>query len=173
VLRVLALAGLAVLGSGCSVKVRPAAIVPQGFAPQHQHPYSVMVDTTGTEGDEIITATLINGNDLSTGLERAISESKLFASVVRSSQADYHLEVEAKATAPAAAVTVTTRVGGAWKLTSLKTGKVVFDQFVTAEATKTLGDAFVGTTRVRMSLEAATQAFLRDGLERLGRLQLE
>jgi hypothetical protein len=169
----LILACLSLAGTGCSVKARPAAMVPDHLQLERRHPYSVMIDTVGTEGDEIITATLVNGNDLAAALERAITESKLFSSVVRSSAADYRLQVEAKATAPAAGINMTSRVGGAWKLTHQKSGKVVFDDFVTAEATKTMGDAFVGTTRVRLAIEEAAQSFVREGLMRLGRLKLE
>jgi len=168
-----ALTAVTLVSSGCSVRARPEAMLPDQFQLLHHHQASVMIDTTGTEGDEILTPTLINANDLSATLERAVTESKLFASVVRSSQADYHLEVEAKATAPGGGLGITCRVGGAWKLTRQKSGKVVFDEFVTAEATKSIGDAFVASDRIRLALEAAAQSFIRDVLQRIGRLQLE
>lgn len=158
--------------SGCSVKARPAGMVPEQLSVRHHHPYSVMIDTVGTEGDGIMTATLVTGNDLGEALEHAIRSSQLFASVVRSSQADYHLDVEAKAQAPGAGFDMSVRVGGAWKLTDQKARKVIFDEFVTAQATKTMSDAFVGTTRVRIAMEAAMQAFIRDGIQRLDRLSL-
>lgn len=157
-----------IIGAGCSIKVRPTAVVPDQLQLEHHHQASVMIDTTGTEGEIII-----NANDLNTALERAITESKLFASVVRSSQADYHLEVEAKATAPWWGFDMTCRVGGTWKLTRQKSGKVIFDEFVTAEATKTVGDAFAARTRILLALEAASEAVVRDGLQRIGRLHLE
>jgi len=163
---------LCTVATGCSVRVEPLAIVPDQIQLQRHHPYSVMIDTVGTEGDEIITPTLIAGNDFREALERAISESKLFASVVRNSQADYHLEVEAKGTAPVAGFNMTCRVGGAWKLTEQNSGRIVFDEFLTAKATKGVGDAFVGATRVRLALEEASQAFILEGLQRLGRLEL-
>jgi hypothetical protein len=173
------LAAVTLVGAACSVSTaRPAAMMPDQIELLHHHQASVMIDTTGTEGNEIlefhlVTPVRINANDLSTTLERTVTETKLFGSVVRGSQADYHLEVEAKVTAPGGGFNVTCRVGGTWKLTRQKSGAVVFDEFVTAEATKSIRDAFDATERIRLAVEAAAQAFIRDGLQRIGRLQLE
>src|SRR5206468_11492572 len=112
------------------------------------------------------TQTLIGSDDLAAALERAIMQNGIFTTVVRSSNADYKLYVEAKATAPGAGFNMTVRVGGTWRLADLRTGQVVFDEFVNASDHKTVGEALVGTTRLRLATEAATQAFIRDGLQR-------
>lgn len=152
--------------TGCSYRARPTAMIPDQVAVVHRHAGSVMLNTVGTESwDE----TLINGDEFAAALERAIVQSGVFATVVRSSQADYRLYVEAKATRSG---NVTAHVGGTWRLTNMRSGKVVFDEFITATAHKTIGDALVGMTRVQLAVEAATQAFIRDGLERLSRLEL-
>lgn len=163
---------VAALTAGCSVKARPTAMIPEQVRVEHQDAGSVLLETVGTHGDEILTATLIDGDDFAAALERAIVSSGVFKTVLRSSEADYKLYVEAKATAPAAGFNMTVRIGGAWRLTDQRSRKVLFDEFVTSSATKGVGDAFAGTTRLRLTTEAAAQAFIREGIERLSRRQL-
>src|SRR5216117_4018138 len=107
-------------------------MLPGGLELAHHYAGSVMLETMGTEGDGFFTQTLIGSDDLAAALERAIMQNGIFTTVVRSSNADYKLYVEAKATAPGAGFNMTVRVGGTWRLADLRTGQVVFDEFVNA-----------------------------------------
>jgi hypothetical protein len=165
---------LLVLLAGCSVAARPAAMVPDTVAaarPAGARP-SVALDVTGTEGDEIVNATLIRTRDFQQALGDALVRSGLFT-IATNGTPDYRLRVEAKASAPAAGFNMTARVGGGWKLQDARTGRVLMDDFLTGSHRATVGDAFVGTTRVRLALEGAARDFIRQGLERLGRVELD
>ncbi len=160
------------LGVGCTLQARPSEMIPDQVDVAHRHPVSVMLDTVGYKGDIFFNPTLINSDDFAVALERAIVQSGVFATVVRSSQADYLLYVEALQGTPPLGRDITVHVRGTWRLTNVRTGKVVFDEFLSASARKTVADEFSGNKRYRIAIEAAVQAFIRDGLQRLSRLDL-
>jgi hypothetical protein len=165
--RVLALALVTAL-VGCSVKGRPAEMVPRDMQAVTQHPQTVSLAVQGTEGNAITSVTLIDATDFERALTMAIDQQRVFSAVVPGRSGDLLLEVEAFATAPAAGLDMNVNVNGAWRLRKVSTGAVVLDEFVTASHRTTVGEAFVGRTRVRLAIEGAARKFIAEGLRRIG-----
>jgi len=61
----------------------------------------------------------------------------------------------------------------AWSLSEQKTKKVVMRDSIESSHTATMGQAFVGVTRLRLAVEGAVRENIRQGLMGISRLQLD
>jgi len=59
-----------------------------------------------------------------------------------------------------------------WQLARSSTGKTLFSEWITSEATTSISEAFIGTRRAALLQERMVRANIKQAIERLGELQL-
>ena len=167
-LRVL-LCALPLVLVACGVMARREFLSPPLVASTYNGTQTVSVTIFGdTENPgQTLAMARIRRDDLRVAIGAALVQTRVFAAVVEDGTADYRLDVGAYLR-QTGAFTVTIGLGGSWKLTRVHDGTVVFDDFVHGEGRKTGGEAFNGTTRLRLAIEAAAQDFIAHGIGRLG-----
>lgn len=67
---------------------------------------------------------------------------------------------------------MTTEMTVLWSLSRVDTEETIWQDLVLSSCTATVGDAFVGTTRMRMATEGAARNNIRTALERLAAADL-
>jgi hypothetical protein len=131
-----------------------------------------------TAGKTVVIKVIGGGKDMVSNdyyakmLKQMILDSKAFGKVVDSDDADYRLQVIlTRSTAPVelTGLHVKKDVVADWRLTDLKSKKSVFQSFVSATYTASMGDGFAGWTRERKAYEGAAQNNIQGGLEKMAK----
>lgn len=154
--------------TGCATPIRPQVLVPPITVAEKSFPGSVEVAVSG-----IVTTPnvpLLDLNIFRTALKDAVRQSQLFRGGLLESGGDYLLDVNILSTEwPGPGISMTTTFTIRWKLTRKSTGEVLCDDITRTSHTKTLGDAFVGMTRARHSIEGAARDAIADGLKTIAK----
>ncbi len=167
-----ALALSAVLITGCATSAQRTAMVPTTVTVQNRHTASVVVRVTRTRKGDFGEIT-ISPDDFQSALCEALAKAVVFNSVNKSDPAEYLLEVDIiRADQPPFGLNMKASLSAEWKLTRLSDHHVVLRDVVTGSHTATMGDAFVGAVRVRLATEGAVRETIKEGIERLSRLDL-
>lgn len=148
--------------AGCGA-VRPSAMIPDPVEVHARKDGRVVVETS-TRSER---AYWSPGAFLE-ALVESTRRSALFSAVGTAGRSDYRLNVDVVDIAqPGFGFTMTVKIGADWKLTKTDTNQVVVKEFVQSTCSKTVGDAFAGATRLRLTTECAARENIREGLRRL------
>jgi hypothetical protein len=115
----------------------------------------------------------ISDADLKAAIEDAITQSKVFKNVIQGPNGDYNLSVRVTSLSkPMFGTTFTVDIETAWVLTKTSDKSVVLKKAIKSSGTATMGDAFVGVTRLRLAVENAAKENISEGIKALAGLNL-
>lgn len=159
--------------SGCSSPANREAMTPQNLVVGKHYPYSVQVKTSGGMETGAMDSSNISDADLKLAIEDAISQSKLFKSIVQGSDGNYELSVRVVSLSkPVFGATFTVEMEGAWSMTKVSDKSVALRKSIKSSGTATMGDAFAAVTRLRLAVEHAAKDNIAQGLKAIGELNL-
>lgn len=148
-------------------------MTPTGLRFATAHPYSVVVRVEGgSETDPAFGTAEISASEFQEAPIAAIRETQVFSSIEDGPPADYRLTVSVVQSKWKGAFKIEGIVATRWQLIRLADGQMVHNEFVQNSAKATLGDAFVGNTRVRVAKERAARENIKSGLEKIAALRL-
>lgn len=165
-------AALALLCSGCATPSKPTAMVAETAQVANRHNASVAVQVSGGAETSSLGASNISNQDFAEAIKSSIAQSGLFSSVVAEGSA-YQLYAQiVRLDRPTFGTSFTVNLEVTWRL--LRTGdqELVWEKAISSSFTATMGDAFVGVTRLRLANEGAARANIKDALTQIGALNL-
>ncbi len=138
-----------------------------------QNPYSIHVLASGGAETGPLSGTNISDADLKSAIEAAVTQSKVFNSVVPTANGDYDLSVRViNLSKPLFGATLTVEMETAWTLIKVSDRSVKMRKSVKSSGIATIGDAFAGVTRMRMAVENAARENISQGLQAVAELSL-
>jgi len=159
--------------TGCSSPANRSAMTPQDLTLAKHHPYSLKVQTGGGSETGAMDSANIADADLKAAIEDAVTQSKLFKSIVQGAGDDYELSVSVTSlTKPVFGATFTVEMETAWSLQRTSDRSIVMRKAIQSSGTATMGDAFVGVTRLRLAVENAARENIKQGLKEIAELKL-
>lgn len=167
------IASCALLLGGCATGSQSAAMVATVTTPLNKSPRSVNVTVTGGSETSSLGASKISNADFASAIETSIAKSGLFAKIAGRDAADYALSVQiVRLDQPFFGASFTVTIETTWRLVRRADGGVVWEKAVVTPYTATMGDALVGSTRLRLANEGAARANIESAIKQLGTLQL-
>lgn len=166
-------AGSIMLATGCSSPANRAAMTPQNMVVAKHHPQTLLVRTSGGAETGAMDSANVADADLKAAIEDAVTQSKLFKGIVQGSGGDYELSVSVTSLSkPLFGATFTVEMETAWSLQRTSDRSIVMRKSIQSTGTASMGDAFVGVTRLRMAVENATRDGISRGLKEIAELSL-
>lgn len=169
-------ATLVILGAvlaGCAAPVARQDMVPADIVVARQHPYSVLVRTSGGSETGAMDSSNISDADLKAAIEDSIGKSRVFKAVVQGSDGDYELNVRiVMLSKPLFGTTFTVELETAWSLVRVADRSVVMRKSFLTKGVATMDEAFAGVTRLRLAVEKAARENVAQGLRAIGDLNL-
>jgi len=169
------LLGTALFGgmlSGCST-AKPEAMVPTAFTLDHQQTCSVSVSPPKGKQAKAKWTSQISADAFLEAVVQSLQKSRVFATVLKASDADYDLQVSyVNGDEPAFGFNMTVDLVTRWVLTRKSSGETALGENVSTTYTAKMGDAFAGGTRLRLANEGAARENIKEGIRRLSRLKL-
>jgi hypothetical protein len=163
---------LGLMVSGCAT-AKPEAMVPAEFKIERKHAASVTVANPAEEGAVAKWASMIRSTTFREAVSQSIQKSGLFATVLKTPDANYLLEVtKVQSDEPAFGFNMTVDLVTRWVLKKSGSNEVVFQGNVSSTYTAKMGEAFAGAKRLRLANEGAAKANIKEGLRRLSQLKL-
>jgi hypothetical protein len=160
--------------AGCASPAQPGKMVVSTISHAGAQHDAVSVQVTGGQKTNPMLASQISGDDFRTALVQSLRDSGIFRSVDADGNAPYKLDVRLDAVEqPAAGFNMTVGVRSDWTLSKSQGGAVVWQQPIYSTYTATVGDAFVGGTRLRLANEGAARKNIEQGLTQLSNLKLD
>ncbi len=160
--------------TGCASPAnREAMSVPsQSFNKQYQS--SVAVEAKGGSETGAMESSNISNADLKAAIEKSITQSNLFKSVVQGKDGDYELTVTVSPLAkPIFGASFTVDMEAGWSLIKVADKSVAMRQVIKSSFTATMGDSLVGVTRLRLAVEGAARNNITQGLQAIAALNLQ
>jgi hypothetical protein len=168
------LIGLAGALSGCATPATGAAMTVSGVEVARQHQSTVAIDTQGGAETSSMGSSSISDSAFAEAIEASIIENRVFSQVVERDGADYVLGVSIiSMDKPSFGFSFTVSMEAAWSLTDLTTNTAVMRESIVSTYTAGAGDAFVGTTRLRLAVEGAARENIRKGLAAISELEFD
>lgn len=159
--------------AGCASPANREAMVPTDINAARPHPYSVSVLTSGGADTGALDSSNITDDDLKAAIEQAVTQNKVFKSVVQGKNGDYELSVRVtRLTKPLFGMTFTVEMEAAWSLTKIADRSVVLRKSINASGSAGAGDSLIGVKRLRLAVEAAARANIAEGLKAISTLTL-
>lgn len=160
--------------AGCTSRIEGKAMVPELFAPGPQHAQPVAVQVSGGRESDPTGLPQISNEAFAEAVSTAITNAKLFASVVPAGgDASYVLKVNIAAVQqPLMGGTFTVTMETGWQIENLASKQVVWRKGVKSTGTASMGDAFAAITRIQLATERAARENIRQGLTLIAQLQL-
>lgn len=159
--------------AGCASPANREAMVPQDLPVARTHPYIVSVQASGGADTGAMDSSNISDDDLKAAIEEAVTQNKVFRSVVQGKDGDYELSVRVtRLTKPLFGMTFTVEMEAAWSLTRVADRAVVMRKSINASGSAGAGDSLIGVKRLRLAVEAAARANIAEGLKALSALTL-
>lgn len=163
---------LGILVSGCAT-AKPEAMVPTEFKIEQKHASSVTVANPEEKGAGAKWASMIRSTTFREAVSQSIQKSGLFATVLKTPDANYLLEItKVRSDEPALGFNMTVDLVTRWVLKKRDSNEVIFQGNVSTTHTATMGEAFAGAKRLRLANEGAARANIKEGLRRLSQLKL-
>ena len=115
----------------------------------------------------------VSDSVFSQALVESITKSQVFTRVIEGKGGDYLLTVSlVSMEQPSFGASFTVKMEAGWSLKNNTTGAAVWQESVRSEHTATMGDAFVGTERLRLATEGAARNNIKQGLGKISKLKL-
>jgi len=162
---------LAVL-AGCATPATHEGMLADRYDIATQHAKTVNVSTTGGSETSAVGKSQISDADFIKAVIDSINRSKVFSRVVSAPGADYLLQVAIiSLDQPSFGASFTVSMECGWTLKRAG-GSIVWQESIKSSHTATMGDAMVGTTRLRLATEGAARENIKQGLAKISRLSL-
>jgi hypothetical protein len=159
--------------TACAAPVARQAMVPADVAVAGNHPYSVLVRTSGGSETVAMDSSNISDADLKAAIEDSIVRSRVFKTVVQSGGGDYELNVRiVSLSKPLFGTTFTVDLETAWSLVKVSDRSIVMRRSFATKGVATMDEAFAGVTRLRLAVEKAARENVAQGLRAVGELKL-
>lgn len=169
ILAVVAIGGM----TGCASPANRNAMAVQTMETTKTHPYNVSVETSGGSATGAMDSSNISNEDLKAAIEKSITQTNLFKSVVQGKDGDYELNVMVtNISKPMFGLSLTVELETGWSLTKVSDHNVVMRKVIKSSHTSTFSDAAVAVTRLRLAVEGAAQSNIAQGLQALAELNL-
>src|SRR5438094_6517729 len=157
---------------GCGT-AKPEAMVPTAFTLDQKHVSSVSVSRPIGKEAKAKWTSQISSEAFREAVAQSLQKSGLFAAVLKTSDADYELQVSyVNGDEPAFGFNMTVDLVTRWILTKKSGGQPLFQENVSSTYTAKMGDAFAGGTRLRLANEGVARENIKEGLRRLSKLKL-
>jgi PBP1b-binding outer membrane lipoprotein LpoB len=165
---------LVLLLAGCASPVERSAMVPKALVVGATHPQTVKVLTLTEKGDDSEKKPESAFDENFKGaIEDAITQSKIFSSIVQGKDGDYELTVKSvKLNAPSFGLTFTVEIENTWTLTRVSDKSIALNTNVKSSGTATFSDAFSGNTRIRLAGARSVQDNINQGVKLISELKL-
>lgn len=159
---------------GCATASNSASMAAPPMEVANKHAGSVSVNVTGGAETSSMGASKIGNTEFADAISSSITQSGLFAKLAATGQADdYHLDVMlVRLDQPMFGFSMTVTIESNWVLTRVSDKTVVWQKAVISTYTAKAGDAFAGTTRLRLANEGAARVNIKDALTQIGALTL-
>lgn len=162
---------------GCSTSAKPKAMLglklPQARTTHDPVVVSVKGGEKGGEKPNRLLASAISSENFRTALIESVRKTALFKSVEGSGAAVYRLEATLEdLDQPMMGFNMSVALRVDWKLIRLSDNQVLWHTKILTPYTAKLGEAFVGTTRLRKANEGAARQNIEQGLAKLAALDL-
>lgn len=165
--------GLTTLLTGCASPATREGMIPGDLIAAKKHSQTVSVAVTGGQETNPLWKSQISDTSFAEALSDAITRSKVFSAVVQGKGGNYQLDVVlVSMTQPSFGASFTVSMEAGWSLRRTDSGAVVWQASVKSQHTAKVGDAFVGTERLRLATEGAAKNNIKQGLEMVSRLNL-
>jgi len=159
--------------AGCATPSTPAAMTAKPVTAVTKNPESLGVNVTGGGETSSMGASNISDADFATAIKTSIADSGLFAKITASEQADYLLSVAiVRLDRPLFGASFTVNFEATWRLSRRSDQKLIWEKSVASSFTATMGDAFVGVTRLRLANEGAARTNIQDAITQMSALSL-
>lgn len=159
--------------AGCASPADRAAMTPQGMVVSKHFSNSLKVQTHGGSETSAGGSSNISDADLKAAIEDAVSQSKLFKSVVQGAGGDYELTVGVTTLSkPLFGATFTVEMETGWSLVKVADRSVVMRKAIQSTGVATMGEAFAGVARLRLAVEKAANENISKGLQAIAELNL-
>ena len=169
----LSLLVLSAVFGGCATPANYEGMVPPVIETEKKHPQTVSAMVTGGKETDTIGKSQISDTAFAQALTEAITQSKTFSRVVQGKGADYLLTVIIfSMDQPNFGLSFTVKMEAGWMLKRVENGQTVWRESIKSEHTATIGDAFVGATRLRLATEGAAKNNIAQGLAEISKLNL-
>ena len=165
--------GLAALLAGCASPATREGMIPGELDAAKRHPQTVSVAVAGGQETNPLWKSQISDTSFAEALSDAITRSKVFSTVVQGKGGNYQLDVTLiSMTQPSFGASFTVDMEAGWSLRRTDSGATVWQASVKSKHTAKVGDAFVGTERLRLATEGAAKNNIKQGLEMISSLNL-
>lgn len=163
----------AVMLGGCASPASREGMTVQEVRLVRHHPHSVGVGVQGGSETGALDSPNIDNAEFKAALESSIKAAKLFAAVVQGQGGDYELNVViTRIDKPLFGGSFTVEMDAGWSLVKAADRSVVMRKAIRSTYTATMGDAFVGVTRLRLAVEGAARDNIDRGLRAIAELNL-
>ena len=134
---------------------------------------SVSIAVTGGQKTNPLWTSQVANEDFASALQLSIEKHGLFSRVVRSGGADYQLDVRLiRLRQPMVGFNMTVQAEVEWRIKQIASGRPVWSGQTNRPYTATVGDAFVGVTRLKLANEGAIRENIKAGLQQIAALPL-
>lgn len=166
-------AAAALLLGGCATASKSTDMVTAVTVPVTKHPESLSVAVTGGSETSSMGASKISNGDFAEAVKTSVTQSGLFGKISPAGSSDYDLTVQiVRLDQPVFGASFTVTIETTWRLTHRSDQKLVWQKAIITPFTATMGDAFVGVTRLRLANEGAARENIKDAITQMGALTL-
>lgn len=169
-----ALATFGLFLGGCATPSNTSAMVPKVAPAARKHPESVGVTVSGGSATSSMGASKIGDQEFAEAIRGALTQSGLFARAAEGGKGDYQLDVQiVRLDQPLFGASFTVKLEATWRLRRGADKTVLWEKAIESSFTATMGDAFVGTTRLRLANEGAARKNIEDALAQMAAVDLK
>jgi len=148
-------------------------MVPQTANIRTSHPHAVAVTVSGGHRTNPMWTSQVSNEDFRRALESSLTKHHVFSRVVQGGNCEYRLDVTLlRLKQPLAGFDMTVTAEVTWKLTDVRSSRVVWQETTTDAYKATVSDAFVGVTRLKLANEGAIRESIKTGIERISKLAI-
>jgi len=162
--------------SGCATSspAHPAGMTEQDLRVQRSHPYSIRVEARGGQATDPKGPSQISNEAFAQALADSIRDSGLFARVISGEAPDYLLRVAIVNLdqPPKQGFSMTVQMETTWTLVKTDHGDPVWADSIRSSYTASAISSRKAVTRMRLATEGAARANIRQGMEKISRLEL-
>ena len=131
-----------------------------------------IVSVIGGEETNPLLMSKINAPGFRNALIKALNQSNLFSRLLSKGNADYELSAKILAQdQPGFGMDMSVNLAVAYVIKNSTTGEKLYDEIVTSSYTAGVGEAFIGSTRVRKANEGAVRENIKHFLLAISKLQ--
>ena len=159
--------------TGCVTPADPNAMTVGAIPGGKRINKSVLLAVSGGQETDPLWSSQVSDADFATALQNTIVNNRLFSQVVRHGNSDYRLDVRLiRLRQPMIGFDMTVTSEVEWRLRHVQSDKLVWHETINRAFTATVGDAFVGVTRLKLANEGAIRENIKAGLQEISALSL-